>query len=129
MQPIQQDRSLTTNGIRDALRVCFDPELAVNIVDLGLLQDLCIEPDPAAPGLDPRCHVHLVLLQRTDDEQRSAMLRSQVENRLMGMREISQVTIETDTSTPWTVDRLSGAARRQLGLDRSANPALVQIRL
>ena len=129
MSPTHEHNALTPDYIRDALRVCFDPELAVNIVDLGLIESIGIEPDNDAPGLDPRYRVHLTVLQRTNDEQRNAMLQGQIENRLMSMREISQTFIEMITNPPWTAGRMTPEARRQLGVDRAAAPALVQIRL
>ena len=119
---------LTPGDIREALRVCFDPELAVNIVDLGLIDEVRVERDTEAPGVDPRYRVHLALLQRMEDEQRNAMLRAQVENRLMGMREISQTAISVSDTT-WMPDRMTAAARRQLGLDRPAGTGLIQIEL
>ena len=51
----------TEDHVRDALRVCFDPELAVNIVDLGLLYGVSVVPDGEAPGFEPRYDVLVTL--------------------------------------------------------------------
>ena len=41
---------LSAADIRSALRDCYDPALPCNIVDLGLVRELRVEPDPNAPG-------------------------------------------------------------------------------
>lgn len=122
------DAELTPDNFREALRVCFDPELGVNIVDLGMVEAIRMERDTEAPGTTPRYRIHLTLLRRTGDDQRQAMLQGQIENRLMGMREISLTVVEVSEHV-WTADRITTAGRQQLGLDRSAKPGLIQIRL
>ncbi len=42
---------LTESQIRDALRDCYDPEVPLNIVDLGLVYRVTLTDDPDAPGL------------------------------------------------------------------------------
>ncbi len=121
--------TLTRDDVTDALRVCFDPELPVNIVDLGLVYGVEVTPDLDAPGMDPRYAVHITITMRAPDEEREAMLVAQVQNRLMGMREVYRATIELTWEPPWTADRMSAAARRELGLDRPAKQGLVTIRL
>lgn len=120
---------LTDDGVREALRVCFDPELPVNIVDLGLVESIRLAPDQEAPGTAQRFVVTVTLLRRTEDEQREAMLQAQVSNRLSGMYEISKAAVHFTDATPWTAERMSDDARRHLGLDRSPGTGLVQITL
>lgn len=120
---------LTADDVREALRVCFDPELPVNIVDLGLLHAIDLTPDPDAPGTMLRFRVAVTLLRRTTDEQREAMLQGQVANRLAGIYEVSQTTVHFTNEPTWTADRMSDAARTQLGLNRTQKPGLVQIQL
>lgn len=119
---------LTEGDVREALRVCFDPELAVNIVDLGLVDGVSVSVDTDAPGVSVRSFVTVRLLMRSPDGEREAMLVGQVSNRLMGMREVSRVSVEVVHEPVWTAERMSAAARRQLGLDR-VDPGLVQIRI
>ncbi len=118
---------LTEADIRDALRVCFDPVLPVNIVDLGLVHGVSIVEDTEAPGSESRFHVHIHLLRRTTDETREAMLLAQVENRLMGLQSISQARASIVDTPAWTADLLTSDARQRLLPSPSA--PLVQIRL
>lgn len=121
---------LTEDEVREALRVCFDPELAVNVVDLGLIYRVSVERDADAPGVEARFFVRVALTMRAPDEEREAMLVGQVANRLLGMREVSRAQVDVVWEPAWTAERMSAAARRQLGLDRGvAGPELVQIRM
>jgi metal-sulfur cluster biosynthetic enzyme len=120
--------ALTPEEVRDALRVCFDPELPVNIVDLGLVQDIRVALDRDAPGMDPRYAVEVDLTMRVASEEREPLLIAQVVNRLAGMERISRTTVLMTWTPPWTPDRMSAAARQQLGLDRPVD-RLVNIQL
>ena len=70
--------SLTEADVLEALRVCFDPELAVSIVDLGLVYDIRVSRDEDAPGFEPRYFVHITMTMRAPNDEREAMLIAQV---------------------------------------------------
>ena len=112
---------LTEPDILEALQVCYDPELQINIVDLGRIHAIGIEPDTEAPGVDLRAQVTVELLPR--DEQQDAMLSALVTNRLLGMREISRAEVSVLPSPPWTPDRMNASARAQ----RSKQQGLIQL--
>lgn len=120
---------ITEEDIREALRVCFDPELPVNIIDLGLVYGVEVSVDVDAPGIDPRYRVHVSLTMRSPNDEREGMLLAQVQNRLMGMPEISRADVAMVWTPTWTAERMNDAARHQLGLDRPAKQGLVTIRL
>lgn len=123
------ETTLTESDVREALRVCFDPELAVNIVDLGLVYGISVERDREAPGFEPRSRVHVTLTMRAPNDEREAMLTGQVHNRLAGMPQVSRSSVTVVWEPAWTADRMSAAARQQLGLDRPAKQGLVRISL
>jgi metal-sulfur cluster biosynthetic enzyme len=52
--------ALTEEDILTALRDVYDPELPVNIVDLGLIYRVDITPDPDAPGMIPKHRVESI---------------------------------------------------------------------
>jgi metal-sulfur cluster biosynthetic enzyme len=120
---------LTEDDVREALRVCFDTELQVNIVDLGLVYGIAIRPDAEAPGYEPRYLVHITLTMRAPNDEREALLVGQVQNRFAGMREVSRCTVEVVWEPAWSAELMSAAARRQLGLDRPAKQGLINITL
>jgi metal-sulfur cluster biosynthetic enzyme len=122
---------LTEADIRAALRACYDPELPLNIVDLGLIQSITITLDPEAPGSGipgvPQKHiVHIDLVPIHPTEAAEVHLRAQIANRLAGLETVSQTTITLLVEPAWTPLNITPAGRRTLGLD--GNPHLVQIR-
>ena len=103
---------LTEDDVRSALRQCYDPEIPVNIVDLGLIydirlaeapenqQDVTVEMTLTAPG----CPEHVNI---------SAQVKARVEQ-LPGVR---TAHVNVVWNPPWTPERLSPDARKQLGID------------
>ena len=125
---------MTEHDIREALRVCFDPELRVNIVDAGLLYEVAVTPDPDAPGsgipgVPPRFRVETKLLNRSLDEDRNALLLEQVRGRLAGMENVSRANVVLLDEPAWSAERMNENARIQLGLSRGRQQGLVNIRL
>ncbi|RRA47399.1 metal-sulfur cluster assembly factor [Acidipila sp. EB88] len=107
---------LTEDDVRTALRDVNDPELPVNIVDLGLVYNVTVEPDPDAPGMLPRQKVHVVMSMTTQGCPAHAMIIEQVRNRLGGIQEISLCDVELVWEPAWTPDRISPEAQRKLGI-------------
>jgi metal-sulfur cluster biosynthetic enzyme len=122
---------LTEDDIRAALRDCYDPELPLNIVDLGLVQSIAITPDTDAPGTGipgvPQKHlVQIDLIPTHPTEAAEAHLRAQIANRLAGLETVTQTTVTILTTPTWTPKNITPTGRRILGLD--GNPSLIQIR-
>ncbi len=107
---------LTEEDVTNALRDVFDPELPVNIVDLGLVYGVKVEPDPDAPGMLPRQKVAVEMTMTTKACTLHPMIVEQVRNRLAGIREISESTVDLVWEPAWTPDRISPAAQKQLGI-------------
>jgi FeS assembly SUF system protein len=93
--------------IIDALRTVFDPEIPVNIYDLGLVYDVLVDADkrvgirmtltaPACPAA-----------QTLPGEARDAAKR---------VEGVTSSRVEIVFDPPWAMDRMSEAARLQLGL-------------
>jgi metal-sulfur cluster biosynthetic enzyme len=121
---------LKESDILTALRDCYDPEIPCNIVDLGLIHSITIQPDDEAPGAGipnvPQKHIVAIILTPTNPtEAAEAQLTSQIANRLAGLENISQTNITIVHTPLWTPQNITPAGRRTLGLD--GNPTLVQI--
>ena len=122
---------LTESQILQALRDCYDPEIPCNIVDLGLIHSITIQPDDEAPGTGipgvPQKHIIAITLTPTNPtEAAEAQLTAQIINRLAGLEAISQTNITIAHTPQWTPQNITPTGRRTLGLD--GNPTLVQIR-
>jgi metal-sulfur cluster biosynthetic enzyme len=103
---------VTEQDVLSALKSCYDPELPVNIVDLGLIykvnfsdeldgkQDVTVDMTLTAQG----CPEHVNI---------SAQVKSRVEQ-LAGVR---NAIVNVVWTPAWTPERLSPDARKQLGIE------------
>jgi len=114
----------------DILRSVYDPEIPVNIVDLGLIYSCKIEPLPSAS--DPNIAGSEAYSGQTEaiadakriDIQMSMtapgcgmgnVLKADVEGKLSRLPSVKQVNVEVVLDPPWDQSRMSEAARLQLG--------------
>ncbi|HTW78367.1 MAG TPA: metal-sulfur cluster assembly factor [Terracidiphilus sp.] len=108
---------LTEDQILTALRDCFDPEVKLNLVDLGLIYGIETGPDPDSTPAWPRQWVKITLTLTTAHCPASGLILEQVNNRLAGIPDISKVELNLVWDPKWTPHRISQAGRRQLGLE------------
>lgn len=109
--------ALTEEDVRTALRDVYDPELPVNIVDLGLVYRIDIAPDPDAPGMIPRNRVDIDITMTSQGCPAHEMILEKVRNRLAGMQEISSAHVNLVWEPAWGPQRISDAGKKQLGID------------
>ncbi|HTW62820.1 MAG TPA: iron-sulfur cluster assembly protein [Terracidiphilus sp.] len=107
---------LTEPDILAALRDCFDPELKLNLVDLGLIYKIEMSPDPDSTPKWPRQRVKITMTLTTPQCPASGLMVEQVENRLAGIRDIGKVEVELVWEPKWTPERVSEAGRLQMGV-------------
>ena len=124
---------LTENDIRNALRACYDTanvyRRPVNIVDLGLVEQIVLSVDAEAPGagiagVPVRHRLALTLVASSDDEDAQAMLAAQIANRMAGLPEISKTAIRFSDSVAWTEARITPEGWHLLRLNSAAFPIL-----
>jgi len=108
--------SLTEEDIRNALRDVYDPELPVNIVDLGLVYKIELAPDPDAPGMLPRQKVNIDLTLTTPGCPSHAQITEQIRNRLAGLQQISESHVNLVWEPKWSPSRISPEAQKKLGI-------------
>jgi FeS assembly SUF system protein len=90
-----------------ALRTVRDPELPVNLVDLGLIYDLMVRRD----GL-----VYIEMTLTTPACPVAGSLPGQVQQIVSMVPGVSVVLVNLVWSPPWTQDRMGEAAKLELGL-------------
>jgi FeS assembly SUF system protein len=89
------------------LRKVFDPEIPVNIYDLGLIYDIDIDPED-------RVHVRMTLTAPGCPV--AGTLPPQVEQQIEAIEQVKGATVELVWEPQWTKDMMSDAAQLQLGL-------------
>jgi FeS assembly SUF system protein len=99
--------SVNREQVMDMLHNCYDPEIPVNIVDLGLVYDVQVADDTVNVKMtltSPGCPAH-------------GMITESVKEKLESIEGVHQVNIEIVWEPPWDPSRMSAAARQQLGID------------
>ena len=97
--------------IWNQLRSCYDPEIPVNVVDLGLIYDCHLSPlstgsfkaDVKMTLTAPGCGMGPALAQ-------------DVQNKLLGLEGVDDVSVELVWDPPWNQSMISEAGKLQLGL-------------
>ncbi|MGD1088858.1 MAG: putative Fe-S cluster assembly protein SufT [Verrucomicrobiota bacterium] len=95
----------------ESLKTCYDPEIPVNIVDLGLIYDCHLTPagensfkaDVKMTLTAPGCGMGPVLAQ-------------DVQNKLLSLEPIDEANVELVWDPPWNQGMMTEAAKLQLGL-------------
>ena len=113
---------LTEDDVRAALRDCYDPEVPVNIVDLGLVYQVAIAPDLEAPGagipgVPQRQKVHIDLTLTSPGCPAHTQIVAQIENRLCAFETVSRTEVALVWQPAWTPQRISPEGRKHLGID------------
>jgi probable FeS assembly SUF system protein SufT len=96
----------------DQLKTIFDPEIPVNIADLGLIYS-CV----TAPLEQGGQRIEIKMSMTAPGCGMGNVLKADVENRLASLPEVKQVDVEIVFEPAWTPARMSEAAKLQLGLD------------
>jgi probable FeS assembly SUF system protein SufT len=107
--PVSQEK--LEKEVWNQLRSCYDPEIPVNIVDLGLIYDCHLEPVAAG--------IHKVDVKMTLTAPgcgMGPMLAQDVQSKLLNLEGIDDVTVELVWDPPWNQGMMTEAAKLQLGL-------------
>jgi FeS assembly SUF system protein len=91
----------------EALRTCFDPEIPVNIYDLGLIYDVKV-------GADGSVAVQMTLTSPHCPAVQS--LPAEVEGKVKSVQGVTEAKIDLVWDPPWDQNKMSEAARLQLGM-------------
>jgi len=103
---------VTEQDVMSALKSCYDPEIPVNIVDLGLIYNVNFA---AAPDDKQDIAVDMTLTAQGCPEH--VNISAQVKSRLEQLPGIRNVAVNVVWTPPWSPERLSPDARKQLGIE------------
>jgi metal-sulfur cluster biosynthetic enzyme len=104
--------TVTEQDVLSALKSCYDPEIPVNIVDLGLIYSVQFA---AAPDDKHDVTVDLTLTSQGCPEH--VNISAQVKSRLEQLPGVRTAAVNVVWTPPWTPERLSPDAKKQLGIE------------
>jgi probable FeS assembly SUF system protein SufT len=112
-EPALGDVPFSEELVWEAMKGCFDPEIPVNIVDLGLIYDLKINDSDT----DGR---HVVNVQMTLTAQGCGMgpvIAEDAKKNIEALGAVSRAQVDIVWDPPWTPHMISDAGRQKLGLE------------
>ncbi len=98
--------------VLSALKSCYDPEIPVNIVDLGLIYKVNF-----APVSEDKQDIAVDMTLTAQGCPEHVNISAQVKSRLEQLPGIRNVTVNVVWTPPWSPERLSSDARKQLGIE------------
>ena len=96
----------------EQLKQVYDPEIPVNVVDLGLIYDLQIHPSPDGGSN--------VLVQMTLTAQGCGMgpsIARDAQHRIETLPGVAEAEVQVVWDPPWTPEMMSPAGKKQLGVE------------
>jgi probable FeS assembly SUF system protein SufT len=95
----------------ELLRTCYDPEIPVDIVELGLIYDCSL----GEPGPDGRREVRIQMTLTAPGCGMGDVLAREIESKLARLSDVAKASVEVVFDPPWNQSMMSEAARLQLG--------------
>jgi FeS assembly SUF system protein len=104
---VDVNKQVLEEKVIEALKSCYDPEIPVNIFELGLIYEIRI---------DDEANVHIKMTLTSPACPVAGSLPPEVEMRVQSIPEINNVRVEIVWNPPWDKDMMSEVARLELGL-------------
>ncbi|NCG20761.1 MAG: putative Fe-S cluster assembly protein SufT [Rhodobacterales bacterium] len=108
---VDPDVSVEPETVWAALKNCFDPEIPLNVVDLGLIYDVEV-----APHGEGGHQINVIMTLTAPGCGMGQVLADDVEAQVRNVPGVRGALIELVFDPPWTPDRMSEAGRLELGM-------------
>ena len=105
---------VTEQDVYSVLKSCYDPEIPVNIVDLGLIYGVKF-----VPAADERQDVAVEMTLTSPGCPEHVNISAQVKSRVEQLPGVGTCTVNVVWTPQWTPERLSADARKQLGIEEN----------
>jgi len=96
----------TKEQVYDVLHECYDPEIPVNIVELGLVYDVEVKDE----------HVAVKMTLTAPGCGMGAMIANDARQRILALDGVVEATVDLVWDPPWNPSMISETARQKLGM-------------
>jgi len=101
---------LDEKSVWDQLKTCYDPEIPVNIVDLGLVYDCAITPDPAG------AKVNVKMTLTAPGCGMGPTICAEAKSKILTIPGVADADVDLVWDPPWNQGMISEVGKMQLGL-------------
>ncbi len=109
----QGDLPFSEDLVWEAMKSCFDPEIPVNIVDLGLIYDLQID----APDANGQHKVNVKMTLTAQGCGMGPVIADDAKTSIEALPAVSQAQVDIVWDPPWTPHMISDEGRKKLGIE------------
>ena len=100
---------MTRDEVIEAAKQCFDPEIPVNIWDLGLIYDIDLKPDTNA--------VHIRMSLTSQHCPAAQSIPADLKAKILATGKAKAVEIQLVFDPVWTPERISEDGKKKLGIE------------
>tara|TARA_B100000686_G_scaffold39865_1_gene41250 strand:+ start:338 stop:712 length:375 start_codon:yes stop_codon:yes gene_type:complete len=104
------------NQIIEILKQCYDPELPVDLWNLGLIYGIQIQESYDETKSD----VNIVMSLTTPGCTMGEQMANDIKNKLENLDEINQAFVEVTFDPPWNPEMITDEAKEKLGINLSS---------
>lgn len=118
----KREKALSSNGkvnedeVWEALRNCYDPEIPINMVDLGLIYDCAIIPLEDEDGNHTGNKIHILMTLTAPGCGMGQFIADDVHNKVAAVDNVTEVDVELTFDPPWSFEMMSDAAKLETGM-------------
>lgn len=112
-EPDHSNATFSEELVWEAMRNCFDPEIPVNIVDLGLIYDLQI----SQPDENQQHHVDVKMTLTAQGCGMGPVIADDAKQNIEALDAVSTAQVDIVWDPPWTPHMISEAGRQKLGIE------------
>lgn len=97
---------VSEQAVWDQLRLCYDPEIPLNVVDLGLIYDVVIDGPVVNVKMTltaPGCHM-------------GGQIAGDIQSKILALDEVEEANVELVWDPPWHQSMISADGKKRLGL-------------
>lgn len=106
-----EDGTINENQVWEAMRSCYDPEIPVNVVELGLIYECKISNDTPEGN-----QVYIKMTLTAAGCGMGPVITDDVKRKVEHVPNVDKVTVELTFDPPWNNDMLSDEAKLELGM-------------
>ena len=93
--------------VLEVLKTCYDPEIPVNIYELGLIYEIDVQEGN---------NVHINMTLTSPACPVAGTLPPEIQGKVADLPEVTEAKVDVVWDPPWTVDMMSEAAKLELGI-------------
>tara|TARA_B100000614_G_scaffold262253_1_gene294913 strand:+ start:8612 stop:9163 length:552 start_codon:yes stop_codon:yes gene_type:complete len=107
---INQNKNITDEDAWEIMKTCYDPEIPVNIVDLGLIYDLKIEKSQS------ELEIKIKMTLTAPGCGMGPVIADDVKSKLSSLPKVTNVDVELVWEPAWNKSMMSDSAKLELGM-------------